>query len=521
MIVSRTAQPLENTKAFPSEGPDLHLHESALGGRVCRYDKARIAMTQPFVRVLTPRVVLTLVVLAALAITVDTYRYLSHTWDEPSHIANGLLLLDSGKYIEYQHPPLARLATAVGPYLGGARSQSPAVLPVDFGDRIIESFDEGKRILYQTGLSYDRVLTLSRLGILPFLIILLLATYVWTRKLLGEWTAVLASFYLAATPIVLGNAGISTLDLPLTALTIASLVVYCRWLEQPTLRTGIALGAIAGAAIMSKFSAVPFLGLCFVTLTAWYAWLGFPSGHYADLATSHQTSVITFRRPARLFASRPHLKSAAVAFGALLVMFWLSYGGGLVSLADPANRPYQRVDDLFGPGTTANRIVSDTLELKVIPYFVYGIREGIKDLSFHNQLGHPSYLLGERGKEGWWNYYLVGLGVRTPLTLLLIGLIGLHLARPSEHPQKGVATWCAEHCFRDNSRLCQPLQPHQPRGPPYPCPLSLARHGNGLCDDVADYLSQGQADCNRLRSRSRAFPGFFGCAHASRSFDVL
>ena len=382
-------------------------------------------MTQRFVRVFTPRVVLTLIVLAALGTTVDTYRYLSHTWDEPAHIANGLLLLDFGKYIEYQHPPLARLATAIGPYLGGARSQGPAVLPAEFGDRIIDSFDEGRRILYQTGGSYDRVLTLSRLGILPFLILLLLATYLWTRRLLGEWTAVLAAFYLAATPIVLGNAGIATLDLPFTALAIASLVVYCRWLEQPTLRTGTALGAITGAAIMSKFSAIPFLGLCFVTLAVWYAWLGFPSGHHADAATSHQTSVTTFRRQARLFASRPHLKSAAVAFGALLVVFWLSYDGGLVSLADPANRPYRRVDDLFGPGTTASRIVSDALELKVFPYFVHGIREGIKDLSIHNQLGHPSYLLGERGKEGWWNYYIVGLGVRTPLTLLVIGLIGL------------------------------------------------------------------------------------------------
>ena len=95
-----------------------------------------------------------------------------------------------------------------------------------------------------------------------------------------------------------------------------------------------------------------------------------------------------------------------MAFGALLVVFGLSYDGGLVSLADPSNRPYRRVDDLFGPGTTASRIVSDALELKVFPYFVHGIREGIKDLSIHNQLGHPSYLLGERGKEGWWNYYM-------------------------------------------------------------------------------------------------------------------
>ena len=378
-------------------------------------------MTKPFVRVFTPRVVVALIVLVAVAFTVDTYRSISHTWDEPAHIANGLLLLDSGKYIEYQHPPLARLATAVGPYLSGSRSEGPKVLPIEFVDRILDSFDEGRRVLYQTGGSYDRVLTLSRLGILPFLVLVLLATNTWAQQLLGEWTAVLAVFYLASAPIILGNAGISTLDLPLTALAITSLIVYCRWLERPTLGTGLLLGTVTGAAIMSKFSAIPFLGLCFVTIAAWYAWRGVVPSEDGPA----RGFLASIRQRALSFSSRRHLMSALAAFGALLVVFWLSYGGGLVSLADPANRPYQRVDSLFAPGTTANRLVSNALEMKVIPYFVWGIKEGIKDLSHHNATGHLSYLLGERGEQGWWDYYLVGLGVRTPLPLLVGGLIGL------------------------------------------------------------------------------------------------
>jgi len=389
-------------------------------------------MTRTFVQLLRPRLAVAIIVAAALALTVDTYRSISHTWDEPAHIANGLMMLDSGRYIEYQHPPLARVATAIGPYLGGSRSEGPKVLPIEFVDRILDSFDEGRRILYQTGGSYDRVLTLSRLGILPFLVLVLLATYTWARRILGEWPAVLAVFYLASTPIILGNAGISTLDLPLTALAIPSLLVYCTWLERPTLRNGLTLGAITGAAIMSKFSAIPFLGLCFVTIAIWYAWQGLTPDSRG--ARAKPTTTGALRQRVQMFASRRHLVSAAAAFAAVLFVFWLSYGWGFVSLADPSNRPYTRVDQLFKTGTTANRLVSDALELKVIPKFVYGIKEGIKDLGHHNATGHLSYLLGERGEQGWWYYYLVGLAVRTPLPLLVVGLIGLALlTRKSLH----------------------------------------------------------------------------------------
>jgi hypothetical protein len=329
----------------------------------------------------------------------------SHTWDEPAHLANGLLLLDDGEYIEYQHPPLARLATAIGPYLWGARAEPPPAPAVEFVDRILLSFDEGRRIMYGSG-SYERVLLLARLGILPFFVLALVATFIWTRRLLGEWEAAAATFFLATTPIVLGNAGIATLDIPFAGLAVACLLVFCGWLDRPTTGSGAALGALAGAAVMSKFSAIPFLGLCFGVIALWYTWLG---------------------RQARplLITSPAHLKTAAVACGTFLLVGWLSFGGGFVSVADPADRPYARVDAMFEPGSAPNRVASNLLELKVVPFFVWAVKEGVDDVSFHNRGGHLSYLLGEVSEEGWWNYYLVGLGVRTPLPLLVVGLVGL------------------------------------------------------------------------------------------------
>src|SRR5580765_4696269 len=62
-------------------------------------------------------------VLLATVRIAATYRVFSHTLDEPAHIGAGMEWLDKKAYTwEPQHPPLARVAAAIGPYLLGARS---------------------------------------------------------------------------------------------------------------------------------------------------------------------------------------------------------------------------------------------------------------------------------------------------------------------------------------------------------------------------------------------------------------
>ena len=57
------------------------------------------------------------VLIASLRIAL-TYTVFNHTSDEPNHIACGMEWLQYGTYtFETQHPPLARVAAALGPYL--------------------------------------------------------------------------------------------------------------------------------------------------------------------------------------------------------------------------------------------------------------------------------------------------------------------------------------------------------------------------------------------------------------------
>lgn len=368
-------------------------------------------MSRLLLQRIRPRLVLAISVLVALIGVAATYSTFSSTYDEPAHLGTGLELLDLGTYhYEHHHPPLARVAIAIGPYLAGLRSTRLSTAPsadpsTDFWLRMMQGYDEGRRVLYEGG--FDRVLTLARLGILPFLLIALVVTYAWGRRLLGEWPAVLAVVLLITVPPFLGNAGIATLDLPVAALGIAALLAFCRWIERPRVVTGLVLGLTAGGAIMTKFSAIPFLAVSFAAIFAWRAAIG--------------------ARPRAPALTIAHVSTGVVVVVTALLVFWMSYGFGLTSVADPANRPYESVDNLFGKQTAAGKLVSDAIELPIVPNFIPQIWKGIGDVAYHNRLGHRSFLLGEIRSDGWWYYYLVALAVRTPLPLLVFGLGGLAL----------------------------------------------------------------------------------------------
>jgi dolichyl-phosphate-mannose--protein O-mannosyl transferase len=164
-----------------------------------------------------------------------------------------LELLDRGKY-EYdtEHPPIARVLIALGPFLAGAHS---------FGTPPPDGTQEGIDILYDGG-HYDRTLMLARLGTLPFLTVLLLAMWLWARRVaVSDGEALTAVLLLAAVPPIIGHAALAALDIPGTATTLLALYLLQKWLETGSRRDAILFGLATGVAVGTKLSAVPFIGL--------------------------------------------------------------------------------------------------------------------------------------------------------------------------------------------------------------------------------------------------------------------
>jgi hypothetical protein len=310
-----------------------------------------------------------LVVIGSLRI-VATYSVFSHTSDEPAHIACGMQWLDRGVYLyEAQHPPLARIAAALGPYLAGIRPQNQPTL-----------FPEGVAILYH-GLQYSRTLALARLGILPFFWIAAAVVFLWARRDRGELEAVLAVFFFTFLPPVLAHAGLATTDMALTAFAGAAFLSALIWLEDPSLLHGAVFGACAALAVLSKFSALPFLAAAAAAALAWYFLVMRPG--LAGLWN----------------AVRSRAASLAVAIACSLLVIWAGYRFS------------------FGPvPITHCRLPAPELY------------RGILEVFAHNKIGHLCYLLGERSQYGFWYYFPVVLALKSPVPFLLLLALGVWIA---------------------------------------------------------------------------------------------
>jgi len=312
-----------------------------------------------------------LVVLATIRI-VSTYSSLSYTWDEPGHIASGVELLTKGTYTyDRQHPTLTRVAVGLLPRLAGAHT---------WGRKTV--IDEGLAVLSDGGGRLNvRTLSLARAGILPFFWVACWVAFACTLWISANAAAAaIAVFLLTMTPTVLAHSGLATTDMGLTAMLL--LAVYCgaRWLDDPLMWRAAIFGVSTGLAVLAKFSTLAFLPS--IAVIGLLLWLG-----------------IERPAPARILArirERGAQFGLAVAIGALVI--WAGYlfsFGSAPKLRFPVPAP-----ELFS---------------------------GIDQLRTHNADGHLTFLMGAVNMVGWPQFYVVALGVKTPLPILVLGLAGLVL----------------------------------------------------------------------------------------------
>lgn len=193
-----------------------------------------------------------LLVSAGLFRITSTYGTYWQIWDEPFHIAAGMEWLDKKQYTYEQfHPPLARVMSALGPYLSGIRGDREAKSARD-------AWLEGGTILH-TGGAYERNLTLARIGILPFFAAASLIVVWWGYAYGGFATALLAVLLFTTLPPVLAHSGFATLDMACAAMVAAALFFYTRWLEHPSPAHSILWGLTTALAVLSKLSSLGFL----------------------------------------------------------------------------------------------------------------------------------------------------------------------------------------------------------------------------------------------------------------------
>ena len=268
-----------------------------------------------------------IVAVAALAI-LSTSRMFSGTVDEPAHIAAGMQWITTDRYdYDLQHPPLGRVAAAIGPYLKGARGvAAPSI------------YDEGASIL-GTGDRYAEVLASARHGEIVFFLVMAAVVWAWGRRLGGDLVAAPGTVLLVTNPTVLAHAGLATTDIACAATTVLALFAAAWWIEQPSWSRSLLFGAAIGAAIGSRLSAIAFVGgplaICYILRgLATRTWRIDRSGARASVAAISLVTVATVGVVAALY--RFHIGLFITGVGRFLLHG--SSGHPTFLLGTPSNR---------------------------------------------------------------------------------------------------------------------------------------------------------------------------------------
>lgn len=322
-----------------------------------------------------------------------TYNVFCQTYDEPAHIAAGMEWLCRGTYtFEDVHPPLARIAVAAGPFLGGLRL------------RANDMWAGGNQILYGDG-RYLHNLALARAGIIPFFLLATFVVHAWARRLFGEAAAVTSVFVFTMLPPVLGHAGVATTDLPVAATCVAALYALVQWLNELTVRRSATLGFAVALAILSKFTALLFLPACGLAILGLRQY----SGNRASG---------TPRPPSR------RLKAICLAAIVACLSIWASYRfstGTLISTSPPLH--YTKLDALVGSSGRLHNLshwAVETVPLPAPEFF-----RGVIDALQRDSVARGTYILGKIRQRRCWYFFLLVLAFKSPIASLILAGTGV------------------------------------------------------------------------------------------------
>lgn len=357
-------------------------HRPTPGGRLKRLGPAWLAA------------ILSALVFVALIRIADTYHTFNHTHDEPAHIGAAMQYLDGGEYrYENQHPPM-RSVYAIGPLLLGHRYGGSTTMWV-----------EGERVLYRDG-AYFRNLTAARLAALPFFALTVAIVFGWALGLGGPPAALFSALLYTSLPLALAHAGLATTDTLVTGTVTLALFTWSRVLARATPFRLLLFAVAAALAVLSKFSAIPFLGLVVVVTGIGWA-LRLPG-----LAGSFPR-----KSRARRLLTAAGASAAAVMVCGLVIWAGYRFSFGAVAELGPVHQEIERDISTLTVRRLLHFLVKNPIPA---PEFFFGIRE----LLLHNSGGHPMFFMGSVYTYGHPAFFPVAVAIKTPIPFLLLSVLG-------------------------------------------------------------------------------------------------
>lgn len=336
---------------------------------------------------------------------------------EPAFLASGLSHWEFRRFELYRvNPPLVRLIAAIPVMVAGYQHDWSRYYD---GPGTRSEFSVGDDLIQANGRRIVQLICYARWACIPFSLAGAYFAYRWAVELYGDQAGLVALSLYVFDPNLLSHGELITPDAACTALGIVSGYTFWRWLKHPTWGRA----AISGFALgLTELSKLTWIFLFALWPLIWLVWRllslrnSIPSGQVSRNAALRDRAPKAFL-PGQ--SATPLASQLVVILTIAVYIVNLAYGfeGALTPL-----KQYTFVSRLLNGSSSSNvkgnrfrGTLAGELPVPVPRQYVVGIDSQKRDFEDY---GKPSYFRGVWRDQGWWNYYLYGLLVKTPCTTL-------------------------------------------------------------------------------------------------------
>jgi 4-amino-4-deoxy-L-arabinose transferase-like glycosyltransferase len=199
----------------------------------------------------------------------------SSTWDETGYFGLGKYILQNHRWDvsgSILHPPLSYYIHSIPllffPTDQGLWRNDPSQ-EKDPEYLRMSDVGRGQALLSSSANQGDRLLDLARFMMVLTAVLLGWFVYLWSYSLYGKWGATLAVVLYSFCPNILAHARLITPDITLTTFSFITMYYFWRLLRDGQLGDAILGGICLGLALLSKFTSVLLLPICFTLMILW------------------------------------------------------------------------------------------------------------------------------------------------------------------------------------------------------------------------------------------------------------
>lgn len=353
-------------------------------------------------------------------VTGCVFRY-GFTWTETGLLASGLIDWRSGEYDHFRvNPPLIRLWATL-PLAGLDLTDWQISKGEDPRSRV--EWSAAQEMFERRGIQTITYLRIARLMCFPVVAIGFVVAFNWARELYGQAAAVGTALLWCFYPSLIGYGALISGDAQAASMGLITLYIFRHWIESPTGYRSYLLGMAIGLTVLTKTSWL----ILFLLLPSMWVLIRIIEFLSSRRRSPDERVSVTIGKSDRF---RKEIICAFFVIVTTLFIVNLIYGfkGSFrrldsfqfISKALAGSDPWVDIE-FYG-----NRFQGKWLGAVPVPLpedMIVGI--DLQKWDFDRE--RWSYFGGEWRDHGWWYYYLFGMFAKTPLGMLLIGMVAIYV----------------------------------------------------------------------------------------------